>query len=516
MFKKIVKNTGILSGGTFVSRILGVVRDIFIAGYFGTSSIVEAFIVAFRLPNILRSLLGEGFSDAVATPVFSEYRKDIKRLADLGTKLFSLFTFLLLGVVILGIVLAKPLVVVVAPGFLKDVSKLSLATRFTRITFLYLFFMGLVSVMSSLAYALKRFFLPAFLPCVFNICIILGLIFFRKYTQDYILVISVVIAGFLQFFISYIYIRLIAKIKLGFKVKGIIKDLEIKRMFRLFIPRIWSSIVYHLNVFVDTIFSSLSWIVGTGALAGIYYSNRIIQFPLALVGVSISRVAIVDFSFYHRENNLEDFKRLFVFSLENIIFFIIPISIFLIMGGRQLLEVLFMRGEFDVNSLSITHLVLFFYSFGLFFFCGIKLLVNSFYALKDTLTPAKTATLSLILNAILNALLMFPLKVGGIALASTIAAGFNFFLLHKILSRRIGKIPYEYIFPQVGKLIFLGVMIGITFRLMWFLLEYNKYIKLFLGISACGILFVSLGSILRVKQIVYVKKWLKERILERR
>ena len=165
-------------------------------------------------------------------------------------------------------------------------------------------------------------------------------------------------------------------------------------MKRLFVPRIWSGIVYHLNVFIDTVFASLSWIVGEGALAAIYYANRIIQFPLALIAVSLARVVIVDMADFHHAQEPDAFKRVFVFALQNILFFIIPISLVFLCVPYEILDVLFGRGEFGPESLAITSPVLFYYAWGLLFFCLARLFIHAFYSLQDTSTPARIATYS--------------------------------------------------------------------------------------------------------------------------
>ena len=513
MFKRLVKNTTLLSSGTFLSRILGLIRDIVIAKYFGTSAALEAFIAAFKIPNLLRSLLGEGFSDSVATPVFSEYRKDQKKIKDLGSKTFSLFVILLLIFTFLGIILAPFLITITALGFLKDPYKFNLAVKFSRGVFFYLFFIGLVALFNSFFYVRKKFFLPAFLPLLFNLFLIFGILFFKKYLNGYILVLSVLVSAFLQFVISFFFLRFKEKIILKIvSFKEIFKDRDISRMIKLFFPRIWSSIVYQLSVFVDTNFSSLSWIVGEGALAAIYYANRIIQFPLALIAVSLSRVAIVDFSYLYKEKRYDEFKQLFLFSFKSILFFILPFSMILIFVGNNILEVLFKRGAFGDYSLNLTSWVLFFYSFGLFFFCGIKLLVNSFYALKDTITPARSATFALIINVVLSAFLIFPLKIGGVALASTLAAAFNFFYLLYKLNQQIGKLLYwNELKGYLLKLIFLSIISALFFKSIFIFGEYNKYIKLLLAILAGTNSFLIGGSLLKIEQIIFLKKWICRR-----
>ena len=286
------------------------------------------------------------------------------------------------------------------------------------------------------------------------------------------------------------------------------KDSAIMRMVKLFIPRIWSSAVYHLSVWIDTVFSSLTFIVGTGAMAAIYYGARLIQFPFALIALSISRVAIVDLSAYHKEGKIDDFKKLFVFSFQNIVFFILPVSFLFMFMSEGILDVAFRRGAFGVSSLKITSSVLFFYSFGLFFFCLVKLLVHSFYSLKDTVTPAKTATISLLVNVALSALLMFPLKIGGVALGSSLAALFNCVLLYRVLIRKIGRIDWQDTKEQLLKVLFLSITLSLLSRFLWQALTYSKYLKL--GVIAfiwCGV-FIIVGNYLGLKQIRYVKEFI--------
>ncbi len=506
MFKKITKNATILGLGTLFSRILGLIRDVLIAKYFGTGSILEVFIVAFRIPNLLRSFLGEGFSDSIATPYLSAHGKDKKRIIELGNNLISVFLFILIIITIMGMFLSRYIIMVIAPGFISDPDKFNLAVSFLRITFPYILFIGLASNLKAILYAWRKFIVPAFLPSFLNISFIIGILFFRNLFHNYILVTCVIFAGLMQVFFYYLFSSYEGfRVKLNF-IKAF-KDKEIISMFKSAIPRIWSSVIYQLNVFIDTIFSSLNFIVGEGALAAIYYANRIIQFPLALIALSISRVVIVDFSQLHKEGNTKDFKELFIFSFRNIMFFIVPISITLLFVASDTVRILFLRGKFDAYSLAITSSTLFFYLFGLLFFCGIKLLVNVFYSLKDTSTPAKVSTVSLVLNALLSAILMFPLKVGGIALASSIAGAFNFFFLWRILIRRIGDIDMGVFYKDLFRLIFVGLLLGIVTKAI-FLLNLNIIVELLLAITVDITLLFVFAYVVGLKQIENLRRWI--------
>ncbi len=509
-FKKVIKNTYILGAGTLTSRILGFIRDILVANFFGTSGIFEAFIVSFRLPNIFRSVFAEGFSDSVATPVLSEHQADKNKIFEIGNYLLSFFVIVLFVFTILGIVFAKYLVVLIAPGFITDSFKFSLAVSFTRITFIYLFLIGLSANIISILYSLKKFFVPAINPVFLNISFIIGIAFFSQHFKGYVLVACVLMAGIVQLIFPFIFLK-----REGFNLKfnffKSLREKEVIRMLKLFIPRIWSSIIYHLSVFVDTIFSSLVSIVGQGALASVYYANRLIQFPFALIALSISRVAIVDLSSYHRQGNMDDFKKLFVFSFQNIVFFIIPLACIFIFNSQDIIDVIFTRGKFGIDSLKMTASVLFFYSFGLFFFCGIKLLVNSFYALKDTALPAKTAAISLVINVILSAILMFPLKIGGVALGSSLAAAFNFSFLYYYFLRRVGKIDWQDTRLQFLKVLALSIAMGIIARLLLGSLSFNKYLNSSITLVSLLLIFITGGYILGLKQINFLRRWVSER-----
>jgi putative peptidoglycan lipid II flippase len=510
MLKKVTKNTSIVSFGTGISMVLGFARDILVARFFGTSSILEAFIVSFRIPNLFRSIFGEGFSDSVATPVLSEFQEDKEKLFKTGRNLISLSIIILFVCTLLGILFAKFFVVLLAPGFLKDPYRLNMAVSFTRITFLYLLFVGLSVNSFSILYALKRFFIPAVTPAFLNISFIIGLLFLSRVFEEYILVACVLGGGVLQLLFPFWFLCR-EGFEFRFNVKGLFGDKALIRMLKLSGPRIISSIVYQLSVIIDTVLASFTRIVGPGALAALWYANRYVHFPLALFIHAVCRVAIVDLSFYHSQKRSEDFKKLFVFSFQNVIFFIIPISIIYMFLARPIIEVILMRGDFDVRSAAMTASVLFFYSFGLFFFCGIKLLVNIFYALKDTVTPAKVTVVSLVANVLMSVALMFPLKIGGIALGSSLAAILNFFILYRILIQKIGIIDWQDTRSHLIKVVVLSVFVALASRFLWGWLGLSRYIKAVIVGAGSLSLFLLGGYVAGLKQIHFARRWISGR-----
>jgi putative peptidoglycan lipid II flippase len=507
MFKQIARNTTLMGTGTLASRVFGFIRDILIASFFGTSAGLEAFLVSFRIPNLFRSIFAEGFSDSVATPVLSTYRKDKKKMFEIGQDLICVLSFALLIFTIIGIIFAKYFVILAAPGFINQSYKFNLAVSFTQITFFYLFLIGLSANFTSLLYASKRFFVPAISPIFLNICFIGGILIFGRIAGVKVLVFSVLLGGACQMLFSFfaLYRR---GLKIKFNIKKALNNSEVIKMFKLFAGRLLSSIIYHVSVLVDTIFASLTFIAGQGALASIYYANRLIQLPFAIVILSLSRVVIVDLSFYHKSKDLEKFKELLIFSFENVIFFVLPITVIFLFIPRGIVDAVFSRGEFDLYSLDITSAVFFFYSFGLLFFCGIRLMVNSFYALADTKTPAKSAGMALLVNIVLSGILIFPLGAGGIALGSSLAAIFNFFLLYFLLQKKIGVISLKSIKRYFFKVLALSISCGLLSQKVWDYFSYNKYIKIAIVGAASLAIFLLIGYLLKIKQIKLFWQWI--------
>lgn len=503
-----------MSLGTFVSLCLGLVRDVLVAYFFGTSHMLEAFVVAFRLPNLFRSILGEGFSDAIAVPVLAEYAKDRRRLFEVSRRMIFSTGTILLVLTIVGMVFCRYFVTMLAPGFISQPDKFEMTVSFTRITFLYLFLIGLSINLCTVLYSLKKFFVPAINPIFLNLAFIIVVPFFFGSFNNYILVAAVVVGGFLQIVMPVIALRR-EGFSFKFSARGSWNDEAIRKMVKLFPPRLVSSVVYQLNIWVDTMLSSFTSIVGDGAICAIDFANRFIHVPLALVAVPISRVVVVDLSAYHGDKNYQDFKKMLVFSFQQIVFLVTPLCLALMFFSEGIIDVVFHRGGFNDYSSQITSTALFYYSFGLFSFCAIKLFLSAFYALKDTLTPAKTTAICLLVNALCSVILMFPLKIGGVALGTSISAVVNVFMLYRILVKKIGAIDWQDTLSQAWRVLSAGLLSMTMARILWQVLLANKYIKLGAAISAAVPLFIGIGLILNVRQCVYLKQKILVRYAKR-
>jgi len=509
MFKKILKDSGLVSLGTLISRISGLVRVIMMAGFFGTSAALEAFIVAFRLPNLLRSVLGEGFRDAVAVPMLSEHHRNEKRFNQLANNLLAISGILLITVSIVGAIFSRPLVAVTAPGFLADHEKFELTVSFTRITFFYLFFIGIAVDLDSILSAMQRFFVPAVNPAFLNLSFIIGMLALAGSIKYYALIVGVMLGGVIQVIFPVLALRR-TNFKFDLKPKEAFHDPEIKQMGKLFAPRVGSSVVYQLNVMVDTIFSSLSQIVGSGALAAITYASTLIQFPLAMVALPLSRVTIVNFARYRADGNFTDFKKLLVFSLDGVILLIVPVTFVFLFIPDAIIDVVFRRGAFGAHDLTMTASVFACYALGLLFFCISKLLGSAFYALQETAAPLKSAAWALGINFVLGGILMFPLKISGVALASSVSGAYSMWYLYKKLVKRLGPLDLTGTWNLFFKVCVIGLIMGIAARLIWNMSHgFNRYLAIgLISLVDCAIFAVGL-FIFKFKQTRALKEFFK-------
>jgi len=249
--------------------------------------------------------------------------------------------------------------------------------------------------------------------------------------------------------------------------------------------------------------ASLSNIVGSGGVAALYYANRIFQFPLAIFGIALAQAALPTMSREALESGLSKLKETLSFSLRAVNFIMIPASLGLIILSRPITSMLFQRGMFSVYSTSITSQALMFYSIGLFSYAGIKILVSCFYSLKDTGTPVKIASISLILNIILNIILMYPLRIGGLALATSFSGSFNFFLLFLMLRKKIGPFGGLKILVSFIKVLLASLLMGVCIYLFTFKMGLNLLLVILMGI------FIYLGAtfIFDVKEAKEFLKW---------
>jgi putative peptidoglycan lipid II flippase len=505
--KSILRSTGIIGGFTLLSRILGFLRDVLIARIFGTGTSIQAFVVAFRIPNLIRELIGEGAANAAFVPVFSDYLiKNKDELFKVVNIVFNLLFILLCLITSLGILFSPLIVKVIAPGFIKDSQKLNLTILLTQLMFPYLIFIGLTAYTMGILNTFKAFALPAFGPALLNISLIFFALISGFFSNPVIaLALGVLVGGILQ-----LIIQLPSIYKRGFRFRLFeikLRHPAVNKIIRLLTPRLFGSAIYQLNVFMDTIFASFSHIVGEGAVAAIYYANRLIQFPLAVFGIALSTASLPVMSQQVAIQDIEEFKKTLSFSLRNIFLVMFPSSMFLFLLAQPIVRVFFQRGNFDASSTAITSYALLFYSLGLTFFSAVKVLSSAFFSLQDTITPVKTTSLCLIINTILNFILMWFLRVGGLALASSISSTLNFLFLFYLLEKRTGRLEHRKILDSFLRIFLATLIMGLSINIFWqnFFLNLTEYLRLIIIMVFAFLVFILSCILLRVEELKVFK-----------
>jgi len=433
--KSVAKSASIIALATLFSRLLGFIRDVIIARLFGVYVYAQAFVIAFRIPNLFRDLVGEGSTNAAFVPVFSEYtlKHSKEEFWELVNVVLNLLLVILAAITILGIIFSPIIVRLIAPGFISDPYKLATTIKLNRIIFPYILLISLAAYAMAILNSLKHFSVPAFAPCLLNISIIVFALLFGEGIKG--LALGVLVGGLLQ-----LAIQIPVLYQKGFKLKfpKTLKHPAAKTIGLLMLPRLLSTCIYQLNNFVDSIFGSLAWIVGEGGVAILYFSYRLIQFPLGIFSNALSQAILPTFSTQVLEESRDKLKQTLSWGLRSIFLVMLPASVGFMVLSRPIVSTLFGGGRFDAYSANLTAQALFFYSIGLTAYGATKILQSCFFSLRDTLTPAKVAFLALILNIILNSILMFPLKIAGLALATSISGIITCLVLFFRLKQRLG------------------------------------------------------------------------------
>lgn len=430
---------------TMFSRIFGFVRDILMAAILGTSGVAEVFLVAFKLPNFFRRLFAEGAFNAAFVPIFSKKVDTEGREAaiEYSNNIMSILFFTLI-IVVSCFEIAMPIVInIIAPGFSNQEDKFIFAVELSRITFPYLFFISFVALFSGMLNSIGKFAVASFAPVILNICLISSLLLFNDTEEStaYYLSYAVALSGLLQMLWLFASVR-----RSGFKSKIVKphKDANTKEFFKRFVPGVIGAGVVQINIIIDVIIATFI----PGAIAFLYYADRINQLPLALVGTAMGTVLLPSLSkeikAHKNEKNNKNKGAIHIQNraLECILFFALPSTAALIILSLPIISVLFERGNFTHDSAIATSYSLICYALGLPAFMLAKICSTSFFAMGDTKTPVKIAVIALIVNFVLNITFInvFPL-VGlmphaGLAFATSIASWVNVIILSKILLKK--------------------------------------------------------------------------------
>ena len=499
--KRVVKNALVMALGINVSRVLGFARDIVLAAMLGTTGMIEAFIIAFRVPNIFRSLLGEEAVDSVVVPALAGHAKDEARFEELAGRVLLIAAWALGLISVAGVFAAPWLIPLIAPGFKADATKLGFTVEALRIVFPYLFFIGIAANCAGIAYVKNKYFTASFAPALLNVFMIAGVCaaVWLKVAPVIVLAWSVLGAGAAQCLWQLHSIKGLCggSPRLG----EAFRDKDVRHIGKLFIPRLWGVAVYHVNILVvETCFASFTGIVGAGAIGSMYYASRFIQLPLATVSLSVSRAALPGLSGVAAPEEREKFAHAFYFLWTLVLTLIAPVAVMFMVFPDAFMGI-FRCGAFGKDALDLTSWVFVWYAPGLVFYALARVMTSSMYALKDTKTPTIGATISLIVNIAAAGALMFPMKAGGLAAASSIAAAANVAFLVHAMRKRV-KVPFTPLIAESARI--LAVSSGTAALLYFFkdaMAHHHRFVYPLIVSASFAAVFLVLGAMVGIVSI---------------
>jgi len=511
----VTRAAGVVGIFTFLSRILGLVRDILIANFFGSGMSADAFFVAFRIPNLLRRLFAEGSFSVSFIPVFTEYlqNKSKKEAFLLARVVLTFFVLIVTVITILGIILSPLIVRVIAPGFGGMGEKYALTVLLTRIMFPYIFLVSMLALFMGILNSLKHFAAPAIAPIFLNLSMITALLFITPYMRAPTigLALGVIVGGVIQMALQ---IPFLMSKGLSFAPKWNLGHPALKKIGILMLPTIFGSAIYQINQLVGTLLASL---LREGSISYLYYADRLVQFPLGVFAIAISTAVLPSLSREAANGDIIRLKQTLSHALRLTMFITIPAMVGLIVLRQPIIRLLFERGAFDSFTTIMTAQALLYYSLGLWAFAGLRVFVSAFYSLQDTKTPVKVAVVAMIINIVFSLALMGPLKHGGLALALSLASTLQLFMLIFLLRKRLGGIEGRVVMSSMVRSFISSIVMGIciyflAFKIFGSILA-QKTFNLALGIliivcAGLVIYFIS-THVLGSKELSSLKELLK-------
>ncbi|HMK56848.1 MAG TPA: murein biosynthesis integral membrane protein MurJ [Dissulfurispiraceae bacterium] len=521
---KIARAAGVMSAATFISRVLGFIRDMILARFFGATGTSDVFFVAFRIPNLLRELFAEGSMSSAFVPVLTEYQtRQGNEEANRLVRATFIFLFVVVGLIcIAGVMFAPAIVKMIAIGWETGSEKFASAVLLTRIMFPFLFFISLASVVMGALNTRGVFFVPALAPAVLNIVTIACIVGLALEFANPVIAaaIGVTAGGFVQ-----LLFQLPSFFKHGFsfsqsrgaalpRYKGLHPGL--KRIGTLILPMTAVLAVSQINIFISTILASY---LSEGSISYLYYSMRLIQFPIGIFGVAMGMAVLPTLSEHAAMKQFGALKDDFSFALRLLLFITVPAMVGLIALRVPIVSTLFQHGEFSRAATMGTADALVFYSVGIWAIVGVRTLNATFYSMQDTRTPFKIMVCGVLLNILCSVGLMGPLSYNGLAFANSLAAMFNFLLLFYFLRKKLGGVGTRRIVSSFAKTCFAAAAMGIcgwsaTRGDLWTMGGHTgqKAFLLMVAIVGClGIYFIA-SYFLRIEEMAYLVKKVREKV----
>ncbi|UOP04331.1 murein biosynthesis integral membrane protein MurJ [Conchiformibius kuhniae] len=428
-----------VSSMTMLSRILGFVRDAVLARIFGAGAAMDAFVVAFRLPNLLRRVFAEGAFSQAFIPVLAEYRQNRDERT---TRLFvqyvaGMLLFALCIVTAIGIVAAPLIIRITAGGFSTDGTRFELAVSLLQIVFPYILFISLSSFVGSILNTYGKFVIPAFTPVLLNVSFIVFAVFFVPYFDPPVTALAwaVFVGGILQLAFQLPWLW-----RLGFlkRPKLSFRSPAVNYVMRQMVPSVFASSAAQVSLLINTAFASF---LVAGSVSWMYYADRLMELPAGVIGAALGTVLLPNLSRHAAAGSTEEFSALLDWGLRLCLLLVLPAALGLAVLGFPLVATLFMYRQFSLHDAQMTHWALMAYSVGLPAMIMVKILAAGFYARKNVKTPTRVAIVSIVATQVFNVLLVWKFKHVGLSLAIGLGALVNASLLLMLLKMRKIYVP---------------------------------------------------------------------------
>ncbi len=510
MSKQLLKSTAVVGGMTFISRILGFIRDMVAAHYFGASLGYDAFIVASKIPNFMRRLFAEGAFSQAFVPLLSEYRthKSQEEVQEFVNRVFGCLGMALTVVTLLGIVFSPILVMIFAPGFASgEGSRLILASEMLKITFPYLLFISLTAFAGGILNCYGRFAAPALTPVFLNIMMILTTIFLAPRLSNPITALAWGIfgGGVVQLLFQ---IPFLTQLKLFPIPQFCWKDKGVRRILGLMVPALLGVSVNQLNLMLSSVFASF---LPVGSVSWLYYAERLMEFPLGGFGVALATVVLPKLSRHHAKVENDSFSTTLDWGIRWVLLVGMPAAVGLALLAGPLLTTLFQSGRFTASDVLFSQSCLIAYALGVMGFMLVKIFASAYYAKQDVKTPVRVAMLTVVANAVLSAVFVIPFAHTGLALATSLAAILNAGCLGiGLFKRKIYQMQPGWKLLSLQLILALGAMSLVILLFnptmeIWFSLKNGeRVLRLFSLIVSAGSVYVAtlFASGLRLRHLL--------------
>lgn len=484
--QKLLRSTLAVSAPTLLSRVFGFIRDMIQAYYMGTGRRMDAFTIAYTIPNLLRRLTGEGAMTAAFIPVFTQQKKEKSKeeLWKFAHYFFFDLSLIMALVTVLGVLFAPVLVKIISIGFKDIAGKWDLTIILTRLMFPYMFLISMAALAMAILNSFHKFFVPAFTPVLFNLSIIILAVIFagRAREPSYVFAAGVVVGGVLQLAFQLPFLW-----RQGMRFRPMLSFTHpgVRKVGKLMVPGIFGAGLYQINYAISKTIASL---LEEGSVSALYYAARVQELTLGIFSIALSIALLPTFSDQAARQDMEGMKKTMVYSFKLIFLVTFPAMVGLLLLNRPIIQVLFQRGEFNEQSTVMSASCLFFFALGIPFISGVRIMAPAFYSLKDIKTPVIVASFIMVLYILFSVVLMNPLRVGGIALALSVASVINFAVLFYLLQKKIGPIPKKSILISALKSALSAVGMGAVVWLFFAQFDFERMVFIQkLGIVAAAV-----------------------------